>query len=92
MQLEISENKGERKWGCSKHSIEQFMLRNKFCKDYKTAIITILKMIDKATFVCYDFQQSSDIFTYKNWVFVCKESTVVTIYPRKGCKWEHLIN
>lgn len=91
MNLELSENKGTRVWGCSKHSIEQFLERDKFCKDYRQAIVTILKMIDKATFICFDLEQNSDIYFYKSWVFVCKESTVVTIYPKKGCKWSKLI-
>jgi hypothetical protein len=92
MNLQVSDNKGERVWGCSKHAIEQFLERDKFVKTYRQAIMTMLKMIDKAVFITYDLQQGSDIYYHKNWVFVCKESTIVTIYQKQGCKWEHLIN
>jgi hypothetical protein len=94
MKLEVSQNKGERIWGCSKHAIEQFLERNRFLSkdDYKIALYTILKMMNKAIFVTFDLEQNSDIYTYGSWVFVCKESTVVTVYQRKGCKWEHLIS
>jgi hypothetical protein len=91
MNFEVSDNKGSRVWGCSKHAIEQFLERDKFCKGYREAIVTMLKMIEKANFVTYDLQQGSDIYHYKNWVFVCKESTVVTIYPAKTSKWVHLL-
>jgi len=92
MNFEISENKGERVWGASKHAIERFLEKDKFCKDYRQAIITILKMVSKSNYVCFDFEQGSHIYHYKAWVFVCKESTVVTVYPSKGSKWEHLLN
>lgn len=94
MKFEVSPNKGERIWGCSKHAVEQFLERNRFLQkdDYKTALYTILKMMNKAIFVTYDLEQNSDIYTYGSWIFVCKESTVVTVYQRKGCKWEHLIS
>jgi hypothetical protein len=93
MQLEISEKKGERIWGCSTHVVDRFIQKNRFLKnsDYRTALFTLLKMMNKATLVCYDLDQDSDIYTYGSWIMVCKESTIVTVYPKKGSKWAHLI-
>lgn len=93
MQFEITENKGERVWGASTHAVNRFIDKNKFLQedDYKTALYSMLKMMNKAILVTFDLEQNSDIYTYGSWIFVCKESTIVTIYPRKKSKWEHLI-
>jgi hypothetical protein len=91
--FEISENKGERIWGASSHAIEQFISRNKFLNknDYRASVVTMLKMMNKATLLTYDLEQNSDIYVYGSWIFVCKESTIVTVYEKKNSKWEHMI-
>jgi hypothetical protein len=93
MKFEYSENKGERQWGASVHAVKQFIERNRFFteENYRYAHETIIEMINKATLVTYDMEQNSDIYYYGSWIFVCKDSTIVTIYERKGSKWEHLI-
>ena len=85
MNFKITENKGERIWGASKHSISQFIERNRFLtdNDYREALFTLLNMMEKATFVCFDLKQNSDVYTYGSWVFICKESTIVTVYTKK---------
>lgn len=95
MRLEIAENHGLKVWGASKHAIEQFIDRNKFLgqQDFKQAIITMLKMMNKAVFLCYDEKYNmAEIYNYGNWIFCTKESTIVTIYQKKGSIYEHLIN
>lgn len=89
MKFEVTKNKGERVWGASSHAIKRFIEKNKFLdkNDYRQAVYSLLKMMNKAVFVTYDSEQYSDIYTYGSWVFVCKESTIVTVYEKKGCRW-----
>lgn len=91
---EKPDNFGTRIWGCSKHSIEQFIERNKFLgeNDYRLAIITMLKMMNKAVFLCYEERDIfAEIYTYGSWIFVTKESTIVTVYEKKGSKFEKFL-
>lgn len=91
--FEEREGKGERIWGATTHAIERFIEKNKFIEegDFRTAIRTMLKMVDKATYITFDEEQHSHILYYGAWIFVTKESSIITVYPRKGSRWERLI-
>lgn len=92
MRFDETFNKGEKTWGCSYHSITQFIDRNKFVQDHKEAIMTLLKMMNNAIFLCYDKRDKiAEIYTNGNWIFVTKESTIVTVYEKRGSIYEHLI-
>lgn len=94
MKLEVNQDKGQRIWGASRHAISRFIEKNKFIEegDYRTAIKQILKMMNEAVFVTYDLENNSEIFVNGSWIFVCNSCTVITVYKKKNCKWEHLIN
>ncbi|HLO11502.1 MAG TPA: hypothetical protein VK190_04535 [Pseudoneobacillus sp.] len=95
MRLEVMDGKGKRYWGASKHAVEMFIDRDKFSTEdnWKGAMISLLKMMNKATFVCYEERDiMAEIYTYKNWIFVTKESTIVTVYEKKGSKYERKIS
>jgi hypothetical protein len=94
MKFEYSDNKGERVWGASSHAIDRFMEKNKFIQpgDYRNAIVTMLKMMNKASLLTYDTDKNSDVYYYGSWIFICKDSTIVTVYPKKGSRWERYIN
>jgi hypothetical protein len=94
MRFEVGNNKGERIWHCSTHVLDQFRTRNKFLKTALNREVrrTLLNMMNKAVLVTYDLEQNSDIYNYGSWIFVCKESTIVTVYEKKGSRWEDYIH
>jgi hypothetical protein len=94
MRFELSINQGEKVWGCSTHAIEQFIERNKFLtkSDFNHAMDTLVTMMRKAVFICYEARDKvAEIYTYGKWVFIAKESTIVTVYEKKGSKYEKRI-
>lgn len=93
MNFEIAGNKGERYWGASSHAIEMFIERNRFLTedDWRDATITLLKMMNNATYLCRDLDQDSDVYASESWILICKDSTIVTVYPKKDSKWRRFI-
>jgi hypothetical protein len=87
----ICEKKIGKVWGCSYHVVKQFVERNKFINTYNEAMEEILKMMEKATFVCYEKRDKmAEIWTSGKWIIITKESAIVTIYKKKGSKFEKL--
>lgn len=88
------EKLGSTVWECSTHAICQFIERNKFLShdDWEAATSMILDMIEKAIFIAHETRDRiAEVWVYGQWIFVTKESTVVTAYPKKGSKFEKLI-
>ena len=84
---------GQKMWGASTHAITRFIERNRFMKegDYKHAISVMLDMMSKAVFLCYENRgKMAEIYNYKNWIFITKDSTIVTVYEKKGSIYEAL--
>lgn len=82
-----------RDWRTSYHVIERFIEKNKFLdnSNWGKACREVIKMMDEAILITYDYDTMADIYSYKSWILVCQESTIVTIYPKKGSRWESFV-
>lgn len=98
--LEQSINKGAVYFEFTKHAVERFKERCNFVRTNAEAFPILENMIEKAIYIKSEWyldkenaiQVLQDVFHYKNWIFIVKESVVITIFESKESRYTHLIN